>query len=116
MEFFTQPFEAIRLLTPLEMLIRILLAVLLGGIVGMERGIKNKLAGLRTFILVSLGSAVIMMTNQYIHQIYGEGDPVRMGAQVVSGIGFLGAGTIMVTSKNQIKGLTTAASLWGVSC
>ncbi|MGT2667513.1 MgtC/SapB family protein [Streptococcus rifensis] len=115
MDFLTQPFEAIRVLTPLEMVIRIVLAVLLGGIVGMERGIKNKAAGLRTFILVSLGSAIIMMTNQYIHQIYGEGDPVRMGAQVVSGIGFLGAGTIMVTTKNQIKGLTTAASLWGVA-
>ena len=53
-----------------------------------------------------------MLTNQYIYQIYGTGDPVRMGAQVVSGIGFLGAGTIVVTRRSQIKGLTTAAGLW----
>jgi hypothetical protein len=63
-------------------------------------------------MLVCAGACIIMLTNQYIFQTYDSGDPVRMGAQVVSGIGFLGAGTIIVTHRNQIKGLTTAAGLW----
>jgi len=63
-------------------------------------------------MLVCVGSCLIMLTNQYIYQCTGAGDPMRLGAQVVSGIGFLGAGTIMVTKRNQIKGLTTAAGLW----
>jgi putative Mg2+ transporter-C (MgtC) family protein len=79
---------------------------------GLERGMKNRPAGLRTYMLVSVGSCLIMMTNQYIYQYTGAGDPMRLGAQVVSGIGFLGAGTIVVTRHNQIKGLTTAAGLW----
>lgn len=77
---------------------------------------KNRPAGLRTYMLVSLGSCMVMLVNQYTYQIFGGGDPVRMGAQVVSGIGFLGAGTIIVTSHNQIKGLTTAAGLWASAC
>lgn len=81
----------------------------------MERGLNNHSAGLRTYMLVCLGSALIMMTNQYVCQITGSGDMVRMGAQVVNGIGFLGAGTIMVTRNNQIKGLTTAAGLWAAA-
>ncbi len=96
--------------------VRILLAIFLGGIIGMERGMKNRAAGLRTYILVCLGSCVVMMTNQYVYQVYQVGDPVRMGAQVVNGIGFLGAGTIIVTKRNQIKGLTTAAGLWASAC
>lgn len=91
---------------------RICMAVLLGGVLGIERGLKNRPAGLRTYMLVCMGSCLIMMMNQYIYQVFGTGDPVRMGAQVVSGIGFLGAGTIVVTKRNQIKGLTTAAGLW----
>jgi putative Mg2+ transporter-C (MgtC) family protein len=58
---------------------------------------------------------MIMLTNQYIYQVFGVGDPVRMGAQVVSGIGFLGAGTIMVTKHSQVRGLTTAAGLWATA-
>ena len=76
---------------------------------------KNRPAGLRTYMLVYVGACVIMLTNQYIYQVFGSGDPVRMGAQVVSGIGFLGAGTIIVTRRNQIKGLTTAAGLWSAA-
>lgn len=91
---------------------RIMVSILLGGVIGMERGLKNRPAGLRTYMLVCVGACLIMMTNQYTVQVYGTGDPVRMGAQVVSGIGFLGAGTIVVTKQNQIKGLTTAAGLW----
>lgn len=96
-------------------LVRIFCAVVVGGIIGMERGMKNRPAGLRTYMLVCVGSCLIMMTNQYIYQMVDSGDPMRLGAQVVSGIGFLGAGTIIVTKHNQIKGLTTAAGLWAAA-
>ena len=76
---------------------------------------KNRPAGLRTYMLVCVGACLIMLTNQYIYQVFSTGDPVRMGSQVVSGIGFLGAGTIIVTKRNQIKGLTTAAGLWAAA-
>ena len=99
----------VRELTYAAIVIRILAAFALGGIIGMERGMKNRPAGLRTYMLVCVGSCLIMLTNQYIYQVFGTGDPVRMGAQVVSGIGFLGAGPIVVTKRNQIRGLTTAA-------
>ena len=102
----------IREVTYLAVALRIFAAVIIGGLLGLERGMKNRAAGLRTYMLVCVGACVIMLTNQYIYQAYGSGDPVRMGAQVVSGIGFLGAGTIIVTRRNQIKGLTTAAGLW----
>lgn len=105
-----------RELTMLSVVLRILVAIVFSGIIGLERGLKNRAAGFRTYMLVCLGSCVIMMTNQFIYQATGSGDPVRMGAQVVSGIGFLGAGTIIVTKRNQIKGLTTAAGLWASAC
>ncbi|MFA9377009.1 MAG: MgtC/SapB family protein [Lachnotalea sp.] len=93
--------------------LRLVLAVLLGGIIGMERATKGSAAGLRTFALVSLGSSLAMITNQYLLITSGiTGDPSRMAAQVISGIGFLGVGTIIVTGRNHVKGLTTAASLW----
>ena len=101
-----------REITQLSIVLRIFVALLIGGIIGLERGTKNRPAGLRTYMLVCVGSCLIMLTNQYIYQCTGAGDPMRLGAQVVSGIGFLGAGTIMVTKRNQIKGLTTAAGLW----
>ncbi len=107
---------SIRQLTYGEVILRILLAILLGGMIGMERGLKNRPAGLRTYMLVCLGACIVMLTNQYVYQAFTVGDPVRMGAQVVSGIGFLGAGTIVVTARNQIKGLTTAAGLWASAC
>jgi len=110
------PELALRELTMISIPIRILVAIVLSGIIGLERGLKNRAAGFRTYMLVCIGSCIVMMTNQYIQQIYGVGDPVRMGAQVISGIGFLGAGTIIVTSRNQIKGLTTAAGLWASAC
>ena len=101
-----------REITYLAVFLRILAAAVLGGIMGIERGMKNRAAGLRTYMLVCVGSCLIMLTNQYVYQCYSVGDPVRMGAQVVSGIGFLGAGTIIVTRRHQVKGLTTAAGLW----
>ena len=95
-----------------SIVVRILSAIIVGGLIGLERGMKNRPAGLRTYMLVCIGSCLIMLTNQYIYQYTGAGDPMRLGAQVVSGVGFLGAGTIVVTKHNQIKGLTTAAGLW----
>ena len=106
----------IRELTLGSIVIRILVSIILGGIIGVERGMKNRPAGLRTYMLVCMGSCVVMLINQYTSQVFGTGDPVRLGAQVISGIGFLGAGTIVVTSHNQIKGLTTAAGLWASAC
>lgn len=102
-------------LTRLSIVVRILCAFIIGGVIGLERGAKNRPAGLRTYMLVCVGSCLIMLTNQYIYQFTGAGDPMRLGAQVVSGIGFLGAGTIIVTKHNQIKGLTTAAGLWAAA-
>ncbi len=105
----------LREVTYLAVALRLLAAVLIGGLLGLERGMKKRPAGLRTYMLVCAGACLIMLTNQFIFQVYGTGDPVRMGAQVVSGIGFLGAGTIVVTRRNQIKGLTTAAGLWAAA-
>lgn len=82
----------------------------------MERGRKRHPAGFRTYILVCLGSTLVMMTNQYVYQTFHAGDIGRLGAQVVSGIGFLGAGTIIITGRNQVRGLTTAAGLWAAAC
>ena len=107
--------DALRSLTLSSILCRTLLSVFWGGLVGTERGMKNRPAGMRTYMLVALGACMVMMTNQYVAQAYHTGDPVRLGAQVVSGIGFLGAGTIVVTKHNQIKGLTTAAGLWAAA-
>lgn len=106
---------ALREVTWLAVILRIIVSFVLGGMLGMERGLKQRPAGLRTYMLVCVGACLIMLTNEYVVQVYGSGDPVRMGAQVVSGIGFLGAGTIIVTRHNQIKGLTTAAGLWAAA-
>ena len=105
----------LREVTWVAVIVRILMAFLLGGVLGVERGLKQRPAGLRTYMLVCVGACMIMLTNQYIYQTFHTGDPVRMGAQVVSGIGFLGAGTIIVTKHSQIKGLTTAAGLWAAA-
>lgn len=95
---------------------RTIFAIIIGGILGWERALRNRPAGFRTHMLVCLGAAIVMMTNQYVYQTLKIGDPVRMGAQVISGIGFLGAGTIVITGRSQIKGLTTAAGLWTATC
>ena len=106
----------LRELNMLSICLRILLSLAIGGILGVERGRKNRPAGFRTYVLVCLGAALVMMTNQYIYQTFGTSDPARLGAQVISGIGFLGAGTIMVTGRQQIKGITTAAGMWTAAC
>ena len=100
----------------ISIILRVVMTLLIGGLLGLERGKKHRPAGFRTHMLVCLGATMVMMTNQFAADLYGTGDPVRMGAQVVSGIGFLGAGTIMVTGKQQIKGITTAAGLWTAAC
>lgn len=100
-----------------EALIRILIALVCGGIIGYEREYKNRPAGLRTHMLVCIGAALVMVVSQYLFTQYPAGsiDPSRLGAQVVSGIGFLGAGTI-IRDRFSVTGLTTAATLWGVAC
>lgn len=95
---------------------RISLSVICGGILGVERGKVNQAAGMRTYMLVSLGATLVMLTGEYMFMEYNTGDPARLGAQVISGIGFLGAGSIMVEGKTRVKGLTTAAGLWAAAC
>lgn len=108
--------------------LRLFLAMLCGGCIGLERGRKRRAAGFRTYMLVSLGAALAMILGQYnCHMMEGgwaalaaesgvRTDISRFGAQVINGIGFLGAGTILVTSKQEVKGLTTAAGLWASAC
>lgn len=97
----------------ISLVLRLLLAVVGGGVIGYERGKDRQAAGLRTHILVCVGSACVMMVGQYIYLELGQNtDPARIGAQVVSGIGFIGAGTIILNSRHQVKGVTTAAGLW----
>jgi putative Mg2+ transporter-C (MgtC) family protein len=99
--------------TEIEIILRLALAGFLSGIIGLERESRHRAAGLRTHILVSVGSALIMLISIYGFPAVGR-DPARLAAQVVSGIGFLGAGTIMREGVS-IRGLTTAASLWVVA-
>ena len=105
------------MLSDTQVVLRLLAAVVLGGLVGLEREAAGRAAGLRTHVLVSLGSALIMLTNIHLFEVYSglaDIDVTRMAAQVVSGIGFLGAGTI-IRSGPTVRGLTTAASLWVVA-
>ena len=92
---------------------RILLALIFGGCIGLERGYHGRAAGLRTHILVCLGATLAAMTGVYEVGVLGfAADPMRVAAQVISGIGFLGVGTIIVRNRSQVTGLTTAAGLW----
>lgn len=93
----------------LEMVLRLLLASVLGGLIGAEREYRAKVAGTRTHLLVALGAALMMLISQ--HGFEGGGDPGRVAAQIVSGIGFIGAGAIMV-DRHSVHGLTTAAGIW----
>ena len=106
-----------RQLTLQSVIVRMLLVTVCTGIIGFERGHKGRAAGLRTYILVSLGACAIMVTNQYLLDTMNpNADPARLGAQVINGIGFLGAGTILVKGQSRITGLTTAAGLWASAC
>lgn len=99
--------------------LRLLCAMLVGMVIGTEREYTNRPAGMRTHILVALGACAVMITGQLLFQQYSAygatPDPARLGAQVITGVGFLGAGTILRDGTN-VKGLTTAASLWTVAC
>ncbi|MDD3087217.1 MAG: MgtC/SapB family protein [Candidatus Omnitrophica bacterium] len=105
------------MLTDLQIITRLVLTVVLSGLIGLERQLHKRTAGLRTHILVSLGSCLIMLTSLYVFDIYKEItklDPSRIAAGVITGIGFLGAGTI-IRDREGVRGLTTAASLWVVA-
>ncbi len=118
----------LRELNIVSLSLRLLLAMLLGGMIGMERGMKRRAAGFRTYLLVCMGAALTMILGQYFSEMLagswltlgkapGTGSDVsRLGAQVINGIGFLGAGTIIVTGRQEVKGLTTAAGLWASAC
>jgi len=102
----------------IQVILRLVVGALLGGLIGFERETHNrKIAGFRTHILVCVGSTLIMLTSVYIFTLYrhrGAVDPARLAAGVITGIGFLGAGTI-IRSRESVTGLTTAASLWTVA-
>ena len=98
-------------------LVRLTLALICGGLIGIERGRKHRPAGFRTHMLVCVGAALTMLISQYVSVVLHQGtDLTRFGAQVINGIGFLGAGTIVVAGRQQVKGLTTAAGLWASAC
>ena len=100
------------------LIIRMFWAMLVGTLIGIDREMKNRSAGIKTHVLVCIGAALVMMTSQYIQVAFPEvkADLNRIGAQVIRGVGFLGVGTIIVTGKNQVRGLTTAAGLWACAC
>ena len=104
-----------KVISSLYIFIRLIVAAILGGIIGLEREKLNRPAGVRTHMIVCLGSCLIMLLGEYMHQIDNTIDITRLGAQVVSGIGFLGAGAILKDGFS-VRGLTTAATLWVVAC
>lgn len=102
------------LLTEKVMIIRLVVSFLAACCIGMERAGKRQIAGLRTHILICVGACGAMLVSIWIHQAFNTGDPARIAAQVVSGMGFLGAGAILKIGAN-VKGLTTAASIWVIA-
>lgn len=124
----TETFAYLRELNITSLVLRLVLAAMLGGLIGLERGRKRRPAGFRTYMLVCLGAALTMLIGQYndtmLHSAWEElaqalgvqTDVSRLGAQVINGVGFLGAGTVLVTSRQEVKGLTTAAGLWASAC
>ncbi|MDO4608370.1 MAG: MgtC/SapB family protein [Clostridia bacterium] len=106
-------FEFLKTSYSVSVVFRLILAALLGGLIGLERGKHGRAAGLRTHILVCVGAAMTALTNMYLSEVLGfSGDVTRLSAQVISGIGFLGAGTILIRNSSVITGLTTAAGMW----
>lgn len=109
-------FDGLRDVTIWSVALRMTLAVVCGGIIGIEREYKRRPAGFRTHILICLGAAMTTLTSQYFYLCLEQyTDMARLGAQVVAGIGFIGAGTIIVTRRQRVKGLTTAAGLWAAA-
>ena len=109
-------FDGLRDVTLASVTTRMLLAVLCGGLIGIERAYKRRPAGFRTHILICLGAAITTLTSQFLYlNLHYYTDMARLGAQVVAGIGFIGAGSIIVTRQQRVKGLTTAAGLWAAA-
>ncbi len=120
--------EYLRQLNFASMALRIALAVIVGGLLGLERERKSSPAGFRTYMLVAIGSTMTIMLSQYLdimlstkwlaqaQAVGATHDVSRFGAQVINGVGFLGAGTIILTGRKRVKGLTTAAGLWASAC
>lgn len=109
-------FDSLRDVTFASLSLRLFLAVLCGGLIGIERAFKRRPAGFRTHILICLGAAMTTLTSQYLYlNLHYFTDMARLGAQVISGIGFIGAGTIFVSRHQRVKGLTTAAGLWAAA-
>lgn len=116
MEFLTKILVYLTEIDLWTVLLRVTLATFMGGFIGMERGKQGRAAGMRTHILVCLGAALTAMTGEFAYETIGyAGDPLRISAQVISGIGFLGVGTILIKGRFQITGLTTAAGLWAAA-
>ena len=123
-----QTLDYLRELNTASVLLRMALGICFGGIIGLDRGSKRRAAGFRTYMLVCLGAVLTMLLGQYEHEMLTtvwastaekagiKTDVARFGAQVISGIGFLGAGTIIVTGRQEVKGLTTGAGLWASAC
>ena len=128
MEYFCYYLDYFRELNIYSMMLRILLAMLVGGVIGFERERKGRPAGFRTYMLVAIGAASTVMLSQYYNLLFSDRwaevaavmgiktDVSRFAAQVINGVGFLGAGTIIVTGRQEVKGLTTAACLWASAC
>ena len=109
-------FDPFREFSITTLLLRMVLAFCCGGIVGIEREIKRRPAGFRTHILICVGAAMTTIVSQYLYlEMHYQTDMARIGAQVIAGIGFIGGGTIIVTKRQRIKGLTTAAGLWATA-
>lgn len=123
-----QGLDYLRELNTASVLLRLTLSMFCGGMIGLERARKRRPAGFRTYMLVCMGAALTMLLSQYenhmLHSVWASTasevgirtDVSRFGAQVINGIGFLGAGTILVTGQQKVKGLTTAAGLWASAC
>ena len=121
-------FECLKEFNFMSTVVRLFLAMLVGGLVGFEREKKRRPAGFRTYMLVAIGAALTVILSQYLNfmlngdwaktaELVGiKTDVSRFGAQVINGVGFLGAGTIIVTGRQEVKGLTTAAGLWASAC
>ena len=112
MGVFNDVVEYLRDFNVVTILIRLVLAMIMGGAIGLERGKQGRAAGMRTHIFVCLGATLTTMIGYFSLMQFQTGDPLRIAAQVISGIGFLGVGTILIKGRFQITGLTTAAGLW----
>ncbi len=109
---FSEIIELVRDTSIIGVSVRFFFALVCGGIVGLEREYKRRGAGFRTHTLICMGAMMTTLTGLYLYKEGLSTDPMRIGAQVISGMGFIGAGTIIVTARRQVKGLTTAAGLW----